>query len=465
MPISEKAPLVSVYITNYNYGKYIKQSIKSVLKQTYQNFELIIIDDGSTDNSREIIEIYEQHPKVKIIYQKNKGLNVTNNVALRVSQGRYIMRLDADDYLDENALLVMTSKLEKDPEIGLVFPDYYLIDAENNILNVVKRHSFEKEVSLFDQPAHGACTMIRKNFLKRLGGYDEQYKCQDGYELWVKFISRYKPANVNTPLFYYRQHGANLTSNEDEILGTRKKIKENFLKVIGNKNFETLAIIPVRGSKYNGKNIPFLKINGEYILDIKIKQAIKARRIKKIIIISPDNDVKVHVKQKYRTNKKIIFHDRPEELARYNTGLNETVKNILSSDLIDYSKYDGLVILSVEYPFIEAKDIDDAVNTINIFNADSLISVREENSMFFRHDGTGMKPILNQEKFSKLERESLYRYSGGIIITTFINFSETRELISGKVGHIVITQKAAHGIKTKFDIDIAQFLYKKSLPD
>lgn len=465
MPISEKAPLVSVYITNYNYGKYIKQSIKSVLKQTYQNFELIIIDDGSTDNSREIIEIYEQHPKVKIIYQKNKGLNVTNNVALRVSQGRYIMRLDADDYLDENALLVMTSKLEKDPEIGLVFPDYYLIDAENNILNVVKRHSFEKEVSLFDQPAHGACTMIRKNFLKRLGGYDEQYKCQDGYELWVKFISRYKPANVNTPLFYYRQHGANLTSNEDEILGTRKKIKENFLKVIGNKNFETLAIIPVRGSKYNVKNIPFLKINGEYILDIKIKQAIKARRIKKIIISSPDNDVKVHVKQKYRTNKKIIFHDRPEELARYNTGLNETVKNILSSDLIDYSKYDGLVILSVEYPFIEAKDIDDAVNTINIFNADSLISVREENSMFFRHDGTGMKPILNQEKFSKLERESLYRYSGGIIITTFINFSETRELISGKVGHIVITQKAAHGIKTKFDIDIAQFLYKKSLPD
>ena len=73
--------LVTVYITNFNYGKFIKQAIESVLMQTEQSFELIIIDDGSTDNSKEIIEKYKDLKNIRIVYQKNKGLNVTNNIA------------------------------------------------------------------------------------------------------------------------------------------------------------------------------------------------------------------------------------------------------------------------------------------------------------------------------------------------------------------------------------------------
>ncbi|MBI4647572.1 MAG: glycosyltransferase family 2 protein [Bacteroidia bacterium] len=141
-------PLVTVYITNFNYGRYIKKAIDSVLSQTFQDFELIIIDDGSTDNSKKIIETYSLHPKIKIIFQQNKGLNVTNNIALRVAQGRYIMRLDADDFLDSNALLVMCNLLEKDSELGLIFPDYYLIDEDDNIIKLEKRHSFNNDVSL-----------------------------------------------------------------------------------------------------------------------------------------------------------------------------------------------------------------------------------------------------------------------------------------------------------------------------
>ena len=90
--------LVTVYITNFNYGKFIKQAIESVLMQTEQSFELIIIDDGSTDNSKEIIEKYKDLKNIRIVYQKNKGLNVTNNIALRAARGKYIVRLDADDY-------------------------------------------------------------------------------------------------------------------------------------------------------------------------------------------------------------------------------------------------------------------------------------------------------------------------------------------------------------------------------
>ncbi len=455
-----KEPLVTVYITNYNYGKYIRQAIESVLSQTFQDFELIIIDDGSTDNSKDIIEEYANNPKIKIIYQQNKGLNVTNNIALKVAKGKYIMRLDADDFLHPEALEKMVTALEKDNELGLVFPDYYIVDAEGNIINEFKRHSFDKEVSLLDMPAHGACTMIRKSFLKRLGGYDEQYRCQDGYELWIKFINRYKVNNINEPLFYYRRHGNNLTTNEDKILETRKRIKENYLKKTNQQPLTGVAIIPVRGSKYDNKNIALLKLGGKTILDRKIESALKSKRIKQIIISSPDEEIEAYVTTHYSGYSDVVFHKRKEALARLNTGLTGTINDIINKNLFDIDKTDVLVVLSPEYPFVTASSIDDAINTLQIFNSDVVISVREENQMFFQHDGNGMKPILNQDKFTKLERESLYKYTGGILATRKSVFIKEQKLLTGKVSHIVIDQKSSLGLHTKLDIEIAKCIVK-----
>src|SRR5687768_6229841 len=147
-------PLVSIYITNYNYDKYIKQAIESVLNQTYRNIELFIIDDGSQDNSKQIIETYRSLSNITIVYQKNKGLNATNNVAMNLAAGKYFMRLDADDFLEANAIEIMVAAMEADVELGLIFPDYYYVDIDGNITGEEIRHDFEKDVSLYDQPAH-----------------------------------------------------------------------------------------------------------------------------------------------------------------------------------------------------------------------------------------------------------------------------------------------------------------------
>ena len=88
--------IITVYITNYNYGKFIKKCVESVLAQSIKNYELIIIDDGSTDDSKEILKEYKEYKNIKIVFQKNIGLNATNNVAIGLSQGKYILRLDAD---------------------------------------------------------------------------------------------------------------------------------------------------------------------------------------------------------------------------------------------------------------------------------------------------------------------------------------------------------------------------------
>jgi len=456
----KETPLVSVYITNHNYGQYIEEAIQSVLNQSMEDFEVIIIDDGSTDNSKDIIEQYSSHNKIKTIYQQNKGLNITNNIAMRAASGKYIMRLDADDFLDTNALLVLSDALEKDDNLGLVFPDYYMIDSQGEVLNIEKRHDFDKDVTLMDQPAHGACTMIRRDFLMQLNGYDERYECQDGYELWMKFINHFKVKNISTPLFHYRQHGASLTSNEQKILSTRAKIKEDFASQKSLGSLKSLCVIPVRDVKTSKRNLAFEQIGDSSLLDRKIRQAISASKIDKVVISSPSELVRDHVSTNY-TSEKLTFIERSTELTQLNTDLTETVQNVLDQlKKVDNYEPDVIMVLSLEFPFIDSEIINDAINTLNIFASDSLISVRSETNMFFQHHGNGMKAILNQEKFTKLEREALYRNTGGLSLVKTAYFNKHKKIIGGKVGHIVIDQKAAHGIHSKFDFEIADFIAK-----
>lgn len=445
--MNSKRPLITVYITNYNYAKFIRQSIESVLNQTMQDFELLIIDDGSTDNSREIIEEYRDHEKIDIIYQQNKGLNVTNNIALRVSNGKYIMRLDADDFLTEDALELMTGILEQDDEIGLVFPDYYLVDENGTITEEFKRHNFTDEVSLMDQAAHGACTVIRVKHLRALGGYNESFSCQDGYELWVNFIAHYKVRNVNKPLFYYRRHSSNLTRNETRILSTRAKINELYTKERFGE-LKAVCIIPVRDG-----SVALKKLGDRYILEYKIEAALAARVIRKVVISSPSEEIRDYVEKHYGDNDSVVFHQRSEEEARLNVSLVQTVNSVLQTVGSDF---DAITIVAVEYPFVGSYILDDAINTMFLFDSDSLVSVRQESRLMFQHLGDGMHPIMNQDKFTKLERESLYKLTGGIYAIRTDRFLTSQRIAFGKIGHIMIDQISAMGLFSDVDWRLAE---------
>lgn len=438
------SPKVTVYITNYNYGHYIEKAINSVLNQSFKDIEIFIIDDGSTDNSKEIIEKYASIANIKIIYQKNKGLIVTNNIALRLAQGDYIMRLDADDYLDKNALKLMVDELDEDDSLGLVFPNYFIVDENENITNVRVRIPSE-ENNVKDNPAHGACTLIRTKYLRSIGGYDESFTCQDGYFLWINFFSRFKTKNIETPLFYYRRHNSNLTNNSERILKTRSNIISKFVSENGNKIGNTLAIIPVRGPKFNINSIALEKVNGsETVLDLKLKEVLKSDYISKVVVTTPDESVIAFLKSRSYDNVEVVQRD--SKLARLNSGLVDTVNHVLEHT--DESEFEAFVTFSVRFPKLDVLYIDNAIKSMYLFDTDSVISVRTENNRYFKASANGLKPILDQDKFTKLEREDIYKYSGGMIATKLDFYKKGYDFFGGKNGHVIIDEKSSFEINS-----------------
>lgn len=448
--MNEHGFLITVYITNYNYGQFIEQAIESVLNQSMQSFELIIIDDGSIDNSKNIIEKYRNIDNVRIVYQKNKGLNITNNIALNLSKGKYIIRLDADDYFETSALELMVSSMERDQELGLVFPDYFYVDINGKKIGEERRHDFDKDVAVFDQPAHGACTMVRTKFLKKLGGYNEAFSCQDGYDLWIKFITNHKVSNINKPLFSYRRHGNNLTDNEMRILKTRQLIKRDFVKK-NIDNTSTLLILPIKPSTLTRNEWILSESDKVGSLIQKVKTCLNAKLPKLIVITSSSEKIQTLFQERIDNTEKIKFVKRPEELEQDQIPLAKTIEHVSKS--ID-KLVNTVMTIDIEYPFLRSESIDEAIDTMVIFKADSVVSVRPDYTLFYQHNGKGMKPFSDNEQFTKYEREAIYKASGGIMLSKLEQVIETGKSISGKVAHIIIDEKASFNLKTKINIEL-----------
>lgn len=451
------SPLITVYITNHNYGKYIDQAINSVLDQSFQDFELIIIDDGSTDDSNSIIEQYENNPKIKIVYQHNKGLTVANNIALKLAQGEFIVRLDADDYFTKDALKLMVREFEND-NLGMLFGDWYLIDENDEILGVEQRHDFSKDVTLYDQPAHGACTMFRKRCLKQLGGYDETITRQDGYELWLRFIENFEVGNINVPIFHYRQHEKSLTKDEVRLLDTRSNIlRKHAEKRNKTKKMKILGIVSIRGSEIDPRSKPFVKIGGEYLIDRTISVIEQCSSIEKIVVTTPDKEILQYVNKHY-DKKRIISLERPYELARINKSGQETTDHALKYG-VPNEQFDYYFGSSIETPFKRKELIESGINIASIFNVDTVIGVRHNNKKHFIHNGKGLAPINNHD-FYRLEGSQLYSRVSGYLLREIKSYRRSKKALGGKIGHVIMDRKAMFEIEDDIDIDIANTIIK-----
>jgi len=223
-----REPLVSVIMTVYNAEEYLRDAIESVLNQTFKNYEFIIVDDGSTDRSKKIIQSYGDS-RIKLISHKNQGVSLSCNKAIKIAVGKYIARHDADDISIKDRFKKQVQYLELNPNVGLLGTNYELMDISGKVFrktNIFTAPSDLKLANVFSNQFGQGTVMIRSSVLKQAGDYDHHYRITHDYDLWARISHCSDISNLKEPLYRWRYHDNSLSSSPKNLEETKREAYE-----------------------------------------------------------------------------------------------------------------------------------------------------------------------------------------------------------------------------------------------
>lgn len=437
------SPLVTVYIPCRNYGRFLERAVESVFNQLYSHWELFIIDEGSDDATADICARYATRDPDRIRIIRNEqpeGLQKVANTVLGQSRGAFIIRLDADDWFDESALLLMATKLSQNPDLGIVYGNYFYTDDNGNILGMERRHELGVEDKAGHLPPHGACTMVRTRDLKSVGGYSEDINAQDGWELWYKLTQHTRAASLNIPVFYYRQHASSLSRNTDRLLKARSRIFEAMAKKLdGGYAPAHLAVLGVRESYPGLEGVPYKELDGVSLLERALTSIGSAKSVTAMMVSSKSQDV-LRFAEVLEDQKSVPPHTRRLRES-FENGEYLPVQAILLDAGEDYralrgSYPDVISFHSLHTINCTAAHVDSAFNILRVTKSDSVVSVQEEKSALFSYHENGLK-LMNPGRLVGLsyDREKVYRFNGAII-TTWWEMLEAEDLLGDNIGYL-----------------------------
>jgi len=227
------SPKVTVLMPVYNGDQYLKEAIDSILGQTFKDFEFLIINDGSTDKSIEIIESYNDK-RIKLIHnEKNMGLIYTLNKGLELAKGKYIARMDADDISLPPRLQKQVDFMDKNKDVG-VCGTWIKTFGDNIISRKNKVPSDNEEIGialLFNCVIMHPTVIMRKSLLDKYNlRYDEKHKDAEDYGLWVRCIHNFKLANIPEVLLNYRVLNTSITAKAEKDVEKRDRIHKLIYK-------------------------------------------------------------------------------------------------------------------------------------------------------------------------------------------------------------------------------------------
>jgi len=212
-------PLVSIIITTFNHGQYIEKAIKSALAQSYTNTEIIIVDDGSTDNTEQIVKSFSG---IVYFHQKNGGLSNARNTGIRICKGEYIVFLDADDWLFPEAVRSNVALISINPTVGFVGGRHYRLHTSENLIYLSPSIPTDKDyyqlflaMGNFVQ-MHAAVMFKRKILLQYF--YNESLRTCEDYDIYLRISRRHPILFHDEIIAAYRIHNSNMSSNVVNML-------------------------------------------------------------------------------------------------------------------------------------------------------------------------------------------------------------------------------------------------------
>jgi glycosyltransferase involved in cell wall biosynthesis len=222
------SPLVSVVIPTYNYGHYIGETVESVLGQTYSPVEIIVVDDGSTDDTRERLTAYGD--RMRYIHQQNCGLSAARNTGIRAAQGEFVALLDSDDLWLPDKLERQVTVAVQQPDIGLVATERFAINETGQRLDYVAESCSREGLceltvrDLLEFPAFSPSSVLaRRDGLLTVGGFNEGLTAVEDMEMWVRIAARYRVVRLNATLTAQRFHSKSMSHQADSMLRNHQK--------------------------------------------------------------------------------------------------------------------------------------------------------------------------------------------------------------------------------------------------
>ena len=240
-------PKVSVIIPTFNRACWLKEAIESVFSQSFTDYELIVVDDGSTDDTREMCAQYGD--KVRYLFQKNQGSPAARNYGISRARGKYIALLDDDDLWLPDRLKMQVEVMGQDPKLAFVCSSAYAIDEHHNILRQfglgVSADMCDFEHLILGNFVLHLTVLVRKDIVLEMGGYDHNLKSIQDFDLWIRVAKKHPFVYLKEPLAYYRIHANNISNNLEQALADHVRLL-NKKEIVGNLSFFKLNRIRAR---------------------------------------------------------------------------------------------------------------------------------------------------------------------------------------------------------------------------
>lgn len=224
--------LVSVITATYNMAEHVAETVEAVLAQDYGNLEAIVVDDGSTDSTRDVLDRFRSDPRVRIIRQENAGQTRAKNRGVEESRGEFVAFCDADDVWRADKLSKQIPRFE-DPRVAVVFSDIVCIDGQGGELDIPPMRRSEGKVAgalLIDNFVPFPTAVVRGSVLDEMGGFDEHLSMSIDYDLWLRIAVDHEFAYVREPLAYYRIWAGQMSKNTGERLDNFFRLLERYLR-------------------------------------------------------------------------------------------------------------------------------------------------------------------------------------------------------------------------------------------
>lgn len=269
-------PKVSVIIPTYNNAKYLPEAVTSVLGQTYKDYEIIVVDDGSSHNTREVVYRFVKSylGRIKYVYQSNEGLSGARNRGIQEAKGKYIAFLDSDDIWLPGKLKEQMTVFADERKIDFICTKALVINADGQLMNYEKprnKNVLSFENILMGNPVVTSTVILSKKALEEIGVFDELLFGVQDYALWLKAAQKLRMYFLNKPLIKYRVNtGSNMSNNlemmyKDSINALKKMSRDpvnrgkiGLIKHRLRKDYYCLAKIHLKNKSYIRSTVTYL---------------------------------------------------------------------------------------------------------------------------------------------------------------------------------------------------------------